>query len=191
MRKVGRILYGKKEICIGFNLTDIRSNMEKFAIPGAGAIIRRIHNGVEQILLQERCKKDAPLENGLLEIPAGKIREFESIFDTIRREVKEETGLDIIRIEGEEESSIHAANGYRVLNFKPFSCSQNLEGAYPIMVCIFLCTAEGPLLSSSDEAKNFIWIGREELAGILEEMPERIYPMHVDTLRSYLKYKVL
>jgi 8-oxo-dGTP pyrophosphatase MutT (NUDIX family) len=161
--------------------------MERFAIPGAGAIIRRSMDGCEQILLQERCKKDAPLENGLLEIPAGKIREFESIFDTIRREVKEETGLDIVKIEGEEESSFHAANGYKVLNFKPFSCSQNLEGAYPIMVFIFVCTAEGELLNRSDEAKNFIWIGKDELSHILVETPERVYPMHVDTLRAYLK----
>ena len=160
--------------------------MERFAIPGAGAIIRRSMNGREQILLQERCKKDAPLENGLLEIPAGKIREFESIFDTIRREVKEETGLDIVRIEGEEEALFHAADGYKVLNFKPFSCSQNLEGAYPIMVFIFLCTAEGSLLHRSDEAGNFLWVGKEELSGMLEGTPERFYPMHVDTLRNYL-----
>lgn len=161
--------------------------MERFAIPGAGAIIRRSNNGYEQILLQERSKKDAPLENGLLEIPAGKIREFESIFDTIRREIKEETGLDIVKIEGEEEASFHAANGYRVLNFKPFSCSQNLEGTYPIMVFIFICTAEGTLLHLSDEAKNFMWVGKDELGIMLEKTPERIYPMHVDTLRAYLK----
>lgn len=165
--------------------------MERFAIPGAGAIIRRSMDGREQILLQERCKKDTSMENGLLEIPAGKIREFESIFDTIRREVKEETGLDVIRIEGEEEALTHAANGYRVLNFKPFSCSQNMEGAYPIMVFIFLCTAEGSLLRQSDEAKNFLWVGKEELSKMLTEKSERFYPMHVDTLRNYLKYKAL
>lgn len=161
--------------------------MERFAIPGAGAIIRRSDSGYERILLQERCKKDAPLENGLLEIPAGKIREFESVFDTIRREVKEETGLEIVKIEGEEEASFHVANGYRVLNFKPFSCSQNLEGSYPIMVFIFICTAEGLLLRDSNEAKNYMWVGKDELSKMLEETPERIYPMHMDTLHAYLK----
>lgn len=160
--------------------------MERFAVPGAGAIIRRNQDGCEQILLQERCKKDAPSEDGLLEIPAGKIREFESLYDTIRREVKEETGLDVIKIMGEDEALVHAANGYKVLNFKPFSCSQNLEGAYPIMVFVFVCTAEGTLLRLSDEARNFEWISREELSKILTDTPERIYPMHVDTLRAYL-----
>jgi hypothetical protein len=59
------------------------------------------------------------------------------------------------------------------------------------MVFIFLCTAEGTLLCSSNEAKNFIWVGMDELSGMLNKEPERIYPMHVDTLRSFLKYKGL
>ncbi len=46
----------------------------------------------------------------MLEIPAGEIREFASIFDTIRREVKDEIGLDFVKIKGEDEAS--NARGY-------------------------------------------------------------------------------
>ena len=59
--------------------------MEQFSIPGAGAIIVKVRDGIEHILLQDRDKADAPNEAGLLEIPAGKIRAFENIFDTLRR----------------------------------------------------------------------------------------------------------
>ena len=53
---------------------------ERYAIPGAGGILIKDIDGAEHILLQIRHKPGAPGENGLLEIPAGKIREFESIF---------------------------------------------------------------------------------------------------------------
>jgi hypothetical protein len=60
-----------------------------------------------------------------------------------------------------------------------------LEGAYPIMVFIFICTAEGTLLHRSLKAQNYIWAGMDELSRMLDEAPERIYPIHVDTLRTY------
>ncbi len=51
--------------------------MELFAKPGVGGIIEKNIDGIDYILVQDRCKADAKSEYGLLEIPAGKIREFE------------------------------------------------------------------------------------------------------------------
>jgi ADP-ribose pyrophosphatase len=56
-------------------------SMELFAKPGVGGIIEKSIAGIDYILIQDRCKNDAKSEFGLLEIPAGKIREFENIFD--------------------------------------------------------------------------------------------------------------
>jgi len=61
--------------------------MELFAKPGVGGIIEKNIDGIDYILIQDRCKDDAKLEYGLLEIPAGKIREFENVFDCLRREI--------------------------------------------------------------------------------------------------------
>ncbi len=41
----------------------------------------------------------------MIEIPAGEIREFENIYDCLRREIHEETGLEVTYIEGEDEAS--------------------------------------------------------------------------------------
>ena len=71
---------------------------EKFVIPSAGAIIERNIEGTKYILMQKRKKKNEKIEFGLWEIPAGKIREYENIYEALRREVKEETNLDIIDI---------------------------------------------------------------------------------------------
>lgn len=142
--------------------------MESFAKPGVGGIIEKNIDGIDYILVQDRCKDEAKSEFGLLEIPAGKIREFENIFDCLRREIWEETGLKVTNITGENETIVFESNGYKVLNYSPFSCSQNLQGTYPIMVQIFICNADGELLNKSNETKNIRWIPLVELKDLLE-----------------------
>ena len=50
---------------------------ETFATPAVGAIIRRNINNEPHILIQTRNKANDCGTNGLLEIPAGKVREYE------------------------------------------------------------------------------------------------------------------
>ncbi|MFZ5354884.1 MAG: NUDIX hydrolase [Bacillota bacterium] len=162
--------------------------MERFMIPGVAGIIEKTVNGVKHILIQERFKDDAPLEEGQLEIPAGKIREFENIYDCLRREIKEETGLDVVEIQGETESSILESNGYKVLSYAPFASSQNIEGVYPIMVQTFICRVDGDVLANSSESRAIRWISLNELERLMSEECSKFYPMHVNTLKKYLAY---
>jgi len=163
--------------------------MELLAKPGVAGIIEKTINGVDCILVQERYKEDAPKETGLLEIPAGKIRAFECIFDTLRREIEEETGLEVVKIYGEEESQVVMYNNYKVVSYKPFACSQNIMGEYPIMVSTFICRVEGTLLSESNESKNIRWMSLKEVSTLLEKKIDYFYPMHITSLRKYLKMK--
>lgn len=163
--------------------------MEILSVPGVGGIIERNVEGIDYILVQERCKEQAPQERGLIEIPAGKIREYENIFDCLRREVKEETGLDVIEIDGEKDSTIYESNGYKVLNYNSFAIAQNLEGYYPIMVQVFICKVEGHLLKETNESRNIRWISLQDLSKKLREEEQNLYPMHVITLSKYLRSK--
>lgn len=163
------------------------ANPERFSIPGVGGLIIKKIDNTEHILLQTRCKSDAPREEGLLEIPAGKIRAFENIFDTLRREIKEETGLDVTEILGENKLTLYEGNDYKVINFMPFSCSQNVEGYYPIIVFVFICRVTGDLLPFSDESKNYKWTSISEIKRIVTESPQSFYPMHIDTLKKYIE----
>jgi len=163
--------------------------MEHFSIPGVGGIIEKEINGVNHILVQKRCKEDSPFEYGLIEIPAGKIRAFENIYDCLRREIFEETGLTVTEIRDEDKIQIHKNGNYNVLNYEPFSCAQNIEGEYPIMVQIFICSAEGNLLNESIESMQIEWIDLLTLYSLLERESECLYPMHVHTLEKYLKAK--
>jgi ADP-ribose pyrophosphatase len=160
--------------------------MERFAKPGVAGIIVKATGDCEYILMQERYKDDAPSENGLIEIPAGKIREYENIFDCLRREVMEETGLKVVEIEGEKEAVIYKDNGYEVLSYSPFSCAQNICGTYPIMVQTFICRVCGEEQQSSDESRNIKWMPLTELRELLMKDESRFYPMHVTTLKKYL-----
>lgn len=163
--------------------------IEEFAKPGAGGIIEKHENGIDYILIQERFKDNAESENGLIEIPAGKVREFENIYECLKREICEETGLIVYEIEGECDSIIYEANGYKVLNYTPFTSAQNIRGHYSIMVQTFICKAKGELLSTTNETKNIRWISLTELKELLEKNEKGFYPMHVIALKKYIKLK--
>ncbi len=161
---------------------------ELLSKPAAGGIIEKEVDGEVYILMQERYKGNVQ-ENGWLEIPAGKIREFENIYDCLRREIFEETGLTVTYIQGEEEAVITEHKGYKVLNYTPFSCSQNVDGEYPIMVQVFICRASGKELDESNESRNIRWVSINDLRDMLRDNEDSFYPMHISTLKKYLKSK--
>lgn len=165
--------------------------VETFAKPAAGAIIEKVEEDTDYILIQERCKENGGEENGLIEIPAGKIREYENIFDGLRREIWEETGLELIEIQEEKDAVISNCNGYKVISFNPFYSSQNLSGGYSIMLQTFICKARGELLKKSEESVNIRWIKVKDLKKILEEDENTFYPMHINALKKYLKEKLI
>ncbi|MBE5947714.1 MAG: NUDIX domain-containing protein [Lachnospiraceae bacterium] len=162
---------------------------ETFAIPAVGAIIIKIVDGTEFILVQNRKKNNGDGMDGLLEIPAGKIREYENIFEALRREVWEETGLHLTSIKGEAESNFLDVEGNKTIMFSPYCVTQNLSGAYSIILSTFLCEAEGELLKQTNETENIRWVERDALKEIVDNSPESIFLMHVHALRKYLEQK--
>ena len=160
--------------------------MEIFAKPCADAIIEKIIDGEKHILLQTRQKSGGGDTNGKLEIPAGKIREYEDVFSTIRREVLEETGLTVTKIYGEELSAVTQVGEVKTISFEPFCITQNLRGAYSIILNTFICEAEGEPLPSTDEAQNVEWVNISEVRQIIENEPERVFFMHINALMKYL-----
>jgi len=164
--------------------------MEKFSKPAVGAIIEKVIDGIEHILIQERFKEDDVPENGLIEIPAGKVREFENTFDALRREVREETGLKLTEIQGEKGVIVCNCNGYTVISYNSFFSSQNLSGGYSIMLQTFICKAEGELLKQSDESRNIRWISIYNLKELIEKNESKFYPMHINALKKYISEKI-
>ena len=160
---------------------------ETFAIPAVGAIIVKRTGDEEYILVQDRKKNNGDGTDGLLEIPAGKIREYENIFEALRREVWEETGLHLTTVQGEDASHLLDVAGNRTITFSPYCITQNLSGAYSIILSTFLCEAEGELLEQTNETENIRWMKREILKEIVHDSPEKIFLMHLQALRKYIE----
>lgn len=160
---------------------------EVFAKPCVGAIIEKIIGNERLILIQTRQKEDGNETNGMLEIPAGKIREYEDVFSALRREVWEETGLKITKIYGEDTSVSTQTGDVTTISFNPYCVTQNLSGAYSMILNTFLCEAEGDLIESTNETENVHWEKVSEIERLLRENPEKIFFMHINALKKYLK----
>lgn len=160
---------------------------EVFAKPCVGAIIEKVIGNERYILIQTRQKEGGNETNGMLEIPAGKIREYEDVFSALRREVWEETGLKLTKIYGEDTSVSTQTGDVTTISFNPYCVTQNLSGAYSMILNTFLCEAEGNLIESTNETENVHWEKVSEIERLLRENPEKIFFMHINALKKYLK----
>ena len=115
------------------------------------------------------------------------MREYENIFDTLRKEVKEETGLTVSKINGEEHSVYATCRDHDLISFTPFCTTQNMSGGYSLIINTFVCNATGTLLKHSEEARNIRWITIRDLDRILEKSPEMIFPIHLNALKKYVE----
>lgn len=158
---------------------------EPLYIPFVGAIIERTRNGKKQIVVQIRDKESDSVYSGAIEIPGGKFRAFEDIFATLRREVKEECGLEITFIDKEDKRIDYPNRQDISSEIIPFCVTQMRHG--PFIGMIFLCTAKGKLVQKTNETKKARWINVDELRTIINEHPERIYTAFLAPLKKYLQ----
>lgn len=154
------------------------------------AIIEKIEDGKRYIFMQTRWKPQAsPTYLGMLEIPAGGIDGYENVYNAVKREVREETGLKITRFINDVQTPVmYARPGDASIAFRPFLCQQVLEtnGGLPWVGFVFRCEAEGTIDMESKEAKDPRWISIDELDEIIRKTPEKIFSLQLATLRYYI-----
>jgi 8-oxo-dGTP pyrophosphatase MutT (NUDIX family) len=160
----------------------------KTNIPVVSAIIERVHNGKTQVLVQTRWKPDTdPLYSGTLEIPAGWIDRYENVYDALRREVKEETGLTITKIKPDTKTQIfETSKDDASFAFIPFCCQQQLRSGSPWIGFVFLCEVEDTEpIAQVGEVRDVRWVDKSDLRVMLAETPDKFFTLQLGALHFY------
>ena len=155
------------------------------------ALIERTVDGVKQVFVQKRYKpQSSPIYLNNLEIPAGGVEPYENVYDAVKREVKEETGLDIIRfIDDDSTGVLENRPNDKSMAFRPFLCQQVTEtnGGLPWYGFVFLCEVSGKIKMQTEEAKDPKWMTLVELKNFLETHPQNVFSLQYATLKKYLE----
>ncbi len=157
-----------------------------YMVATAAAIIERQGTHETEVLFQTR-NKSATTSYGTLELPGGRIHVGEDVFSALKREVKEETGLSIIKIKPNIVTNIQGLGDRVSYAFTPFCC--NSYHGSPAIGFIFLCEANGEPQTISSEAKNPQWIPLSELRKMINEEPHRFFYYYLGALQYYLEQK--
>jgi 8-oxo-dGTP pyrophosphatase MutT (NUDIX family) len=162
--------------------------MNQTNLPVVSAIIERTRNGETEILVQTRWKPDRdPKYSGTLEIAAGVIEKYENVYDALRREVKEETGLEITNIKSNTHTKTYSPQEDGSFGFIPFCCHQQLKDGKPWIGFAFICEVEDKEPApQAEEVKDIRWIKKSELKEIFENTPEKIFTLQLGVLEYYL-----
>lgn len=122
--------------------------------------ITKVHFGVygaitkdEKILL---IKKARGPYTGLYDLPGGSQEKGENYADTLKREINEETGLELIKAENERRKSII---------FSDFTVESGEKGVLQHDAVLYDATVEGNLLSTGDgrDSNGAVWVDINEL----------------------------
>lgn len=155
------------------------------------AILFKKQGNEIKIFIQTRWKpKSSPTYSGMIEIPAGGIDSYENVYDALKREIKEETNLDIIRIiEDYRGDVVNPRENDKAFVFKPFICQQVLEtnNGLPWIGFVFLCEVEGKVKININEAKNPKWASVEELKKIIGKNTKNIFPLQLPVLKYFVE----
>jgi 8-oxo-dGTP pyrophosphatase MutT (NUDIX family) len=149
------------------------------------AIIKRTNPEGLEILIQVRNK---PHEGGKwLELPGGRVEEFESLIDALRREVREETGLELTTIDCIDTRTESPGAVTIVECLKPFAVYQTIKGPVDSLGVYFLCEAAGDLLTTGDDTENIHWISIHRLAEMFRSNPNQFSWVDQACIALFLK----
>ncbi len=154
------------------------------------ALIERQGSGGAELLIQTRVNMKDKFYQGTVEIPAGHILKFENVYDALKREVLEETGLTITEIINDEQSAVASVReDDAAFVFKPFMCQQYLRGpGWSWIGFVFRCRAEGELKEEAGETAKQQWIKLPDLKKMIDETPEKFFTLQLPVLKYYVEY---
>lgn len=148
----------------------------------ARAIIERVSDGSLSAYVQWRTK---PNEPRVLELPGGRVGEFESLLSALRREVVEETGMTVTHIIGADSLTLSLDTVGDVECVPVYAAYQTVRGPVDSMGVYFRCQAEGSP-KPSEESERGVWMSPRELYDVLNDQHAKISWVDRAGLQHYL-----
>ncbi|WP_019587821.1 NUDIX domain-containing protein [Deinococcus apachensis] len=149
----------------------------------ARALIERELPHVPALLLQRRDEVGVPAR---LETPGGCVEPFESILDTLRREVREETGLEVTVILDDPQRAVVDGDDGAAECLLPYFAYQTLRGPVDSLGYYFRCHVSGTLLERGDDSRDLRWVELRDLRRLLNEQPYQFSWLDRAALTYYL-----
>lgn len=158
-------------------------------IPYVGAIIERENNGRTELLIQTRWKPERDSKySGTIEFAAGALdKPFENVYETLAREIKEETGLILKSIKNDSQTKQYSPQKDDLsFGFRPFCCTQQLREGKPWIGFVFICeVVDGEIKSQETETKDVRWVDKEVMRSIFENTPEKLFALEISAWEYY------
>ncbi len=158
-----------KDAIIKNNCKEIKAqpmlNQNGYFLVGQGGIIE--HKPTGKILITHRSpKKDyAP---GVWDYPSGRLHQYEHPYDGVKREIKEETGLEV-----------EIVKPVRIMHF--FRGEKKKEN--DLVFIAYWCITDSDKVKLCDEAIEYKWLNPEEALGLIK------LPGVREDIKAYIKEK--
>ncbi|MFH0829424.1 MAG: NUDIX domain-containing protein [Candidatus Kerfeldbacteria bacterium] len=167
------------------------TNPVDICVPIVSAIIERQGRDGTEVLIQTRGgtdKKD-PVYTGTLEIPAGWMDQYENVYQALKREVLEETGLHIKKIFPDITTKTFSPRQDEGFAFVPFCCQQMTKGRVPYVGFVFLCQVEDKEpVPQLEELHDIRWVKISVLKQMVDVSPEKFFTLQLGPLDYYLNH---
>jgi 8-oxo-dGTP diphosphatase len=159
------------------------------AIPFVGGIISRRTGDTTELLIQTRWKPETDAQySGTWEFPAGVLdKPYESVFEALAREIKEETGLALKTVLSNSRTKTYSPQKDDAsFGFRPFCCVQQLKAGKPWIGFVFLCEVEsGTPTPQKEEVRDIQWMEEFEVERIFRNSPEKLFTLEIPAWEYY------
>jgi 8-oxo-dGTP pyrophosphatase MutT (NUDIX family) len=114
---------------------------------------------------------------------------YENVYDTLAREIKEETGLALKKVIGDNRTEVFSPQEVdESFGFRPFCCVQQLKEGRPWVGFIFRCEVEdGEPRDAEGENQDVHWEDYDAVKKMFENTPEKLFTLELPAWDYYFK----
>lgn len=156
---------------------------EALVVPNVAAVV--LSSSRDEMLLQRRDKVGEPVR-GKLEIPGGRWGAGEAPDVAVSREIREETGVELVEAVGGV-SRLEIAENRACGIAHPVAVVNGVDGVYPSLHVLFECIGSGEPRPQPGETADPRWWPVVEVRALLDADPDQFVDQTRAMLTAYFR----